>query len=403
MFSLKGFIIGAIVSIIYLISEYLDSKHQFEDWYLIGQQKNNSIKELKEFERLYQRIDRAAQEHSSFYGMQWVKSGENGWQDFSARRSAVCEQNFSQPQALPACIGYVVQNEADVGNLLPVASFIHLAFSSSPSQHKAIRAFMEGSGVIEDLSQDPRNLGREILSPFNGALLVFLSLPFQRLIFNQALRLQCRGNVGNAQEAWENFQSMERSTLQNFPQLQTIHSLNIYLFIGGILGNALDKVLSTFDIDTHHLFGDTPAQALTGILLSQGVNGILNNSMRHFFRIYPQAFCRQTPPVEVSAPEPESTPVVERSPAPAERQVSEYRGPTMVDVAWEGSKNFVRENGLKVLGGAAIIVGGALILDDITGGGVLDDGIAAVLIRVGTRWLGRSAATGAVLQTVRAR
>ncbi len=55
MFSLKGFIVGAIISIIYLISEYLDSKHQFEDWYLIGQQKNNSIKELKEFEFLFKK------------------------------------------------------------------------------------------------------------------------------------------------------------------------------------------------------------------------------------------------------------------------------------------------------------------------------------------------------------
>lgn len=55
MFSLKGFIIGAIVSIIYLISEYLDSKYQDKEWHLIEQQKDNSLKELKEFERLYQK------------------------------------------------------------------------------------------------------------------------------------------------------------------------------------------------------------------------------------------------------------------------------------------------------------------------------------------------------------
>lgn len=55
MFSLKGFIIGAIVSIIYLISEYLDSKYQDKEWHLIEQQKDNSLKELKEFEFLFKK------------------------------------------------------------------------------------------------------------------------------------------------------------------------------------------------------------------------------------------------------------------------------------------------------------------------------------------------------------
>jgi len=359
--------------------------------------------EPQEFERLISQTVHAQKGNALFYGMRLVNHAQPAWRNFSSARETSCNQASENSETFPACLATVTQQEGEVADLFPFSNIARLAFSNNPAGRIAIRQFMEGN-PLEDLTREPRDQLRQIVSPGNLFFMFLLSPPtrIQRLLFNLLLKRECGGRPENVEEAWRSFEQMQRAN-SRLPQIEILHRAGLGLFASSFLGHLLDKALSLFNIDTNHVFEDVPGQMLSGVLMSQLLNGLMNNSMRHFFNIYGQAFCRETPPLEVPAPDP--VPVVERSPAPAQRRVVEYRDPSMVDVAWEGSKSFVREYGYKALGGIAIIAGGALLMDDDAVGslGMLDNPLALFLMRRGAAWMARGAATGVVLQTARIR